>query len=494
MPDAENAQKQQAAPDALAFSLDDNIVQLRTLFDNSADLVVHRMTVGGQQIAIVACEGMVNLQAAAAALFPMLSGVERNLPSPAALRDLLREALCLSLEQNELRTLGELCTYIMSGFVVIVIDGVDSGFSMGLQGFNFRSISEPSSENNVRGSREGFVEVLRINMTMVRRRIKSPSLTFELMKAGKKSNTDICLCYLHDMVSRDILRQIKTRIGKIPLDLVLESGFIQPFLQRRGFSLFPTVGNTERPDTVCAKINEGRVAILVDGTPYALIAPYLFIENFQNFDDYCQSPWYVSLTRLLRFFAFAFTILLPGLYVAAVSFHPDLIPQALLYNVVGADSSTPFPILLEALVIHLVYELMMEAGLRLPRPIGHAMSIVGALVIGDAIVKAGLVTSTMVTVVALTAVSSFVVPSLYNAITMLRFVFILLGGLLGLHGIILGVFLLLVLVCRADSFGIPYTAPLSPFRPQDMRDVFVRSSWRKLGRRTVNVDDMSKQR
>lgn len=223
--------------------------------------------------------------------------------------------------------------------------------------------------------------------------------------------------------------------------------------------LFPSVGTTERPDTVAAKINEGRIAVLVDGTPFALIVPYLFLENFQSVDDYCQSPVYVSLTRILRFLAFAFTILLPGLYVAVVTFHPELFPPSLLYNIASIGDSTPFPLMVEAIFIHLVYELMMEAGLRLPRPIGHAMSIVGALVIGDAIVRAGLVGSPMVTVVALTAIASFVIPSLYGAITILRFLFILLGGFFGLYGVVAGVFCLAVLLCALDSFAFPTLPP-----------------------------------
>ena len=482
--------KREEPPDELCSSLDETIIRLRARFDNSSDLIVHELQVGGQRIALVACEGMVNLQVTAAGIVNPLVGIKETFSSPQELRQHMREKMCLSLDQKEIGLISEVFLFIMSGFVVILFDGLASGISLGVQGFNFRSISEPSSEVNVRGSREGFVEVLRINMTMIRRRIKSPELTFEMLQVGTKSRTDVCLVYLNQTVSRDILRELKVRLKKIRLDLVLESGYLQPFLEKRSFSLFPSVGTTERPDTVAAKINEGRIAVLVDGTPFALIVPYLFLENFQSVDDYCQSPVYVSLTRILRFLAFAFTILLPGLYVAVVTFHPELFPPSLLYNIASIGDSTPFPLMVEAIFIHLVYELMMEAGLRLPRPIGHAMSIVGALVIGDAIVRAGLVGSPMVTVVALTAIASFVIPSLYGAITILRFLFILLGGFFGLYGVVAGVFCLAVLLCALDSFGVPYLAPLTPFRAADMRDVLIRESWRKLSQRTINVDSL----
>lgn len=449
-------------PDEICLSLDETIVRLRARFDNSSDLIVHEVKVGGQRVALVACEGMVNLQVVATSIVNPLMSIKETFPSPQELRQHIRENMCLSLDQKELGRISELFLFIMSGFVVILFDGLPSGISLGVQGFNFRGISEPSSEVNVRGSREGFVEVLRINMTMIRRRIKSPELTFEMMQIGKKSRTDVCLVYLNQTVSRDILRELKVRLKKIQMDLVLESGYLQPFLEKKSLSLFPSVGTTERPDTVAAKINEGRIAILVDGTPFALIVPYLFVENFQNLDDYCQSPFYVSLTRILRFFAFAFTILFPGLYVSIVTFHPELFPTSLLYNIASIGDSTPFPLMVEAIFIHLIYELMMEAGLRLPRPIGHAMSIVGALVIGDAIVRAGLVGSPMVTVVAITAMSSFVVPSLYGAITVLRFGFILLGGFFGLYGMVLGIFAWPLCFVR----WIPSGSPISPRLPR----------------------------
>ncbi|MCI8623673.1 MAG: spore germination protein [Provencibacterium sp.] len=478
-------------------SLSENMIAVRRLFDNSADLVDRRITAGGVEIAVLICEGMVNLQAFAELMAGPLTSLGTAQPSlghpcasPQAALEHLRAHAVLGADQKEFYTYGELFTFIMSGFAVLLIDGLPLGIALGMQGFSFRSISEPSSEVNVRGSREGFVEPLRINLTMIRRRLKSPLLKFELATVGVRSKTDICLVYMTDSVSGKMLDKVRGRLGRLRLDVVLESGYLEPFLEDRPLSLFSGVGTTERPDTLCAKICEGRIAILVDGTPFALIVPYLFNEHFQSVDDYTHRPYYATFIRLLKYTAFFFTILLPGAYVALASFHPELFPNALLFNIATSEESTPFPLMFEALLIHFIYELMREAGLRLPRPIGHAVSIVGALVIGDAAVTAGLIGAPMVMVVAVTAISSFVVPSLYQSITVLRFAFILIGGTLGLFGMTLGLTAVLCNLCAKHPMGVPQTAPASPFSLYPMRDVFARAGWRKLGRRQMRIQDL----
>ena len=254
--------------------------------------------------------------------------------------------------------------------------------------------------------------------------------------------------------------------------------------------MFSGIGNTERPDTLCAKILEGRIGILVDGTPFALIVPYLFAENFQSVDDYSHRPYYSTFIRILKYISFAVSILLPGLYVGIATFHPELFPEALLFNIATAQESTPFPLMAEAIIIHLIYEAMREAGLRLPRGIGHAVSIVGALVIGDAAVTAGLIGSPMVMVVALTAVSSFVVPSLYEPVTVLRFLYIIVGGISGLYGISLLTAILCLNLCSLHPMDIPYTSPITPFGRSALRDVFVRAGWKTLSRHSVKVQNM----
>ena len=465
-------------------------LKVRALSQNSTDLLERQIEVSGVPVAILMCEGMVNLQLFTQILVRPLTELSlENADGEAVARWVSRETV-LSGDQKEFFTYDELFSFLMAGFVVLLIDGVDRGIACGMQGYSFRSVSEPSTEMNITGSREGFVEPIRVNQTMIRRRLRSPSLKFEMYPIGEKSRTDICLVYLTDTADPRMVEEVKRRLGKLSSDILLSQGYLRPYLEGQPLSPFSSVGTTERPDTLCAKINEGRIGILVDGTPFALVVPYLFEEHFQSMDDYSYRPYYGSFIRLLKYFAFLLSIFLPGGYVAITSFSPEMLPDSLLFNIAASEQQTPFSMMTEALVIHLIYEIMREAGLRLPRPVGHAVSIIGALVIGDAAVKAGIIGSSMVMVVALTALSSFVVPSLYEPAAILKFVFILVGGTWGLFGISVGFVLLLTNLCALESLGVPIMAPLSPCAPADLRDGLWRTGWKKLGSFRLRIQDL----
>lgn len=468
----------------------ENMVKVRALSQNSTDLLERQIEVSGVPVAILMCEGMVNLQLFTQILVRPLTELSlENADGEAVARWVSRQTV-LSGDQKEFFTYDELFSFLMAGFVVLLIDGVDRGIACGMQGYSFRSVSEPSTEMNITGSREGFVEPIRVNQTMIRRRLRSPSLKFEMYPIGEKSRTDICLVYLTDTADPRMVEEVKRRLGKLSSDILLSQGYLRPYLEGQPLSPFSSVGTTERPDTLCAKINEGRIGILVDGTPFALVVPYLFEEHFQSMDDYSYRPYYGSFIRLLKYFAFLLSIFLPGGYVAITSFSPEMLPDSLLFNIAASEQQTPFSMMTEALVIHLIYEIMREAGLRLPRPVGHAVSIIGALVIGDAAVKAGIIGSSMVMVVALTALSSFVVPSLYEPAAVLKFVFILVGGTWGLFGISVGFVLLLTNLCSLESLGVPVMAPLSPCAPADLRDGLWRTGWKKLGSFRLRIQDL----
>lgn len=468
----------------------ENMVKVRAFSQNSTDLLERQIEVSGVPVAILMCEGMVNLQLFTQILVRPLTELSlENADGEAVARWVSRETV-LSGDQKEFFTYDELFSFLMAGFVVLLIDGVDRGIACGMQGYSFRSVSEPSTEMNITGSREGFVEPIRVNQTMIRRRLRSPSLKFEMYPIGEKSRTDICLVYLTDTADPRMVEEVKRRLGKLSSDILLSQGYLRPYLEGQPLSPFSSVGTTERPDTLCAKINEGRIGILVDGTPFALVVPYLFEEHFQSMDDYSYRPYYGSFIRLLKYFAFLLSIFLPGGYVAITSFSPEMLPDTLLFNIAASEQQTPFSMMTEALVIHLIYEIMREAGLRLPRPVGHAVSIIGALVIGDAAVKAGIIGSSMVMVVALTALSSFVVPSLYEPAAILKFVFILVGGTWGLFGISVGFVLLLTNLCSLESLGVPVMAPLSPCAPADLRDGLWRTGWKKLGSFRLRIQDL----
>ncbi len=476
-------------PTPITGVLMDDLVYLRQQFGVSADLVIRRMDIAGHKTALVSIEGMVDRHMMADAVILPMTQIAGDY-TPEELMGHIRDDVLGFVDMLQVSTMQELMELVASGFGAVLIDGVPYAVLGGLQAFMIRSIGEPSAEMTIRGSREGFTEAIRVNISMIRRRMKTPDLVFEMMSAGKTSHTAICMCYMKNRVAPALLRDVRARLASLPLDTVLESGYIQPFLENRPLSLFNSVDTTERPDTLCGKVAEGRIAILVDGTPFVLITPYLFVEHFQSMDDYAIHPYYASLIRVIKYAAFFIGMLLPGLYVAIGTHHPEMFPSELLLSFLKSDYSTPFPLVVEALMIHFLFEIMREAGLRFPKAVGHAVSIVGALVIGESAVNAGLIGAPMVIIVALTAISSFVIPSLYGSIAILRFGFIVLGGALGLYGVMAGLLLLLCSISAINVDSIPYLAPLSPFSLKAMRDVFIRADWRKMGRRPFLVQDM----
>ncbi|MBE6788157.1 MAG: spore germination protein [Ruminococcaceae bacterium] len=475
----------------LTSSLTENMITLRKLFPYSMDLNNRELVVGKSKVQLISCEGMISMDRLIHGAIEPLMKLSDLDPSPDEIRDFIMNKSIMSQEQKEIYSLEELLQMIMSGFVAILIDGVEIGFVIGMQGFNFRSISEPTNEANELGSKEAFVEAIRINLSMIRRRAKSPNLRFEPANIGVQSKTDVCLIYLADRVSHKLLKEVRKKLSKVNLDMILDSSYLRPFLENHPLSLFSSVGTTERPDTLLGKINEGRVAILVDGSPYALIVPFLFSENFKSFDDYAHRPYFATFVRLLKYLSFYISFLLPGGYVAISTFHPELLPHALLFSVAAAEETTPFSLMIEAIFIYLVFEILREAGIRLPSAVGHTIGIVGALVIGDAAVNAGLIGAPMVMVVAITAICAFCVPQLYEPIMLLRFVFIILGGVGGLFGVSLGAVCVSAKICSMNSFHIPMTAPLSPLDYRWITDSVLFAGIRKLSGKGLKIQNVS---
>lgn len=402
----------------------------------------------------------------------------------------IRDCVFSSIDEKEVFTIEECISQMTAGFVIFLFDGVSKGISIGLQGYKFRSIEEPKVEQVLRGSREGFVEPLRINISLLRRRIRNPNLKFIIYSLGNESKTDICVSYIKGIAADSVINEITRRINSIDLNTVLASGYIQPLIENSPYSIFATVGTTERPDTFCARLNEGRVGVIVDGTPQALIMPYLFVENFQNFDDYAVHTYYATFTRILKYLAFTISFLLPAFYVAVGSFHQSLLPTTLLYTLAQSEESTPFPLVGEALIIQIIYEMLREAGLRLPKQFGAAITIVGAFLIGQAAVSAGLIGAPMVIIVALTATTSLVVPSLYESGVIMRFAFIIVAGISGFLGLTLGISFVILHMCSIKSFDVPYTSPLLPFDAFSMRDIVIRAPWLTLSRKRSKVQDL----
>lgn len=479
-----------AQDDAISENLMDNLIKLRQEFGQSADLTIREFTVGKFKAAVITIEGMVNkLMVGENILKPLNQFNTDGLDINESFK-FIRDNIFAATEQDQLSVMTEVMSLIMSGFAVLMFDGIPAAIAVGVQGFSFRGISEPLSESVLRGSREGFVEAVRINVSMIRRRIKSPKLRFESYFIGEQSKTNVYLCYMDGAVAPQVLKSIRDKLKTINMDSVIESGYIQPFFEQKPLSLFSTVGTTERPDTVCGKVMEGRVAVLVDGTPFALIIPHLFVENFQTIDDYTSRPYYATLIRILKYISFFASIFLPGIYVAIGTFHQEMLPDNLLYNIAKAEMNTPLTLLEEALLIHLVFEIVKEAGLRLPKPIGQAVSIVGGLVLGDTAVSSGFIGAPMVIIVALSAITGFVIPKLNEPIVAIRFISIIAGGYMGIFGVMVIMSMMWCNICAMNSNGIIYTTPVSPFGKTFWQDVAARIGWKSLGKRNLVIQKL----
>lgn len=472
----------------LERELEKNTVNVRALMKNSSDLTMKYAKAGGVNVCVISCDGQTDTNRLANLVYRPLSGIDPAIDDPARIAAMIGGELLIAGDEKPVENAEEIVAAVTGGFCVILIDGVAKGWAIGVQGFETRSVTQPENHRNIRGAREGFVEALHTNMSLVRRRVKSPELVFRTMTVGKTSRTEICVCRMDSVSDRKLENEVVERLEKLPLSLVLESGFVQPFLENK-HPLFSEVGATERPDVLVSKLYEGRIGIIIDGSPFALYVPKLFSENFIMLDDYVEKPVFSLFIRLIRYAAFLISILLPGFYAALANFHPELIPDALLRNLAAAESLTPYSVLTECVILDIFYEIMREAGLRLPSNVGHAVSIVGGIVIGDIVVSAGLVGAPMLLTVAIASISGYIVSDLNNQISLMRFAFILAGGLFGLFGVTVTAFVFCVSACSAESYGMPFMSPLSPFSAKAMRDTFARAGWRKLARTDPDIFD-----
>jgi spore germination protein KA len=305
------------------------------------------------------------------------------------------------------------------------------------------------------------------------------------MIVGQKTQTSICVIYLSDIADREVVDTVKTRLRALDVDSILESGYIEEYIEDAPFSPFGTVGYSEKPDVIAGRVLEGRIAIVVDGTPFVLTAPMLFLESFQTAEDYYARPLYASLIRMLRFIAYFITVFAPAVYIALTAFNPELIPTTLLLTIVNAREGTPFPVFLESAILMLAFEILREAGVRLPRPVGQAISVVGALIMGEAAVAAGLVGAPIVIVIAITAVASFVVPAQNDSTFVMRIIMMILAATIGIYGIVMGLLAMLLYIGSLTSFGVPYFDGLS--WTSDLQDSLARMPLWSMIRRPKSI-------
>jgi spore germination protein KA len=462
-------------------SLSKNLEDIKRITGNSPDIVIRKVKIGSHvkiDAAVLFVKGLVDSQAVND-LF--IESIMKNslLHEKLHLQDIIDlitdEVIPLGQVQS-MRNLEELVGSLMTGNTIILIDGINEALSAGTQGGEKRSIQEPTTHISIRGSKEVFTESNETNIAMVRRIIKSPGLWTESMTIGKVTKTDVSIMYVNGIAEDDIVQEVRTRLKRIDIDGIIESGYIEQLIEDQTMTPFPTIENTERPDMVAGNLLEGRIAIFVNGTPFVLLVPAIFVGFFQTFEDYSSRFDIANGLRFLRVIAFFISLVGPALYVAATTFHQEMIPTQLVFIIAAQREAVPFPAVVEALLMELTFEILREAGIRMPKAIGSTISIVGALVIGQAAVQAGIVSPAMVIVVSITAIASFATPAYGMAISarLIRFAFIISAATFGFYGLILAFLLMIVHLCSLRSFGVPYMTPFAPFFPSNFKDTFFR--------------------
>lgn len=465
----------------LSARLSHNVTALNERFAKCSDWVLREFRIaGGRPAALAYIDGIVNrtdvenigLRSIMYDAFPVAGPVDMTV-----VHRVLEQHVVPFSQVEQVTTLAEVIDHVLHGDAIFLVDGEGTALAVNLRDFRQRAVAEPEIESVVRGPREGFVENIRTNTALVRQRIRSPDLKMEALRVGRRTRTDVVVAYVKGLAGDDLVEEVKSRIGRIDIDGIIDSGYVEELIQDDPYSPFPQTMVTERPDIVAASLLEGRVAIFVSGSPGVIVVPVTLWSLLEASEDWYSPALIGNFLRALRIVLAFIALLGPAVYVAVLTYHQEMLPTNLLMTVVATREGIPFPALIEAFIMEVLFEALREAGVRLPKVVGQAVSIVGALVIGQSAVQAGIVSAPTVIVVATTGIASFAFPrfNLAIAVRLLRFPLIVLGGTLGLYGIIIGLLFILVHLSALRSFGIPYLKPLAPFHWADIRRAVFRS-------------------
>lgn len=383
--------------------------------------------------------------------------------------------------------LDEAITKLLQGNCLLLVDGAEEILAANVEKIVVRAVAEPPTSVVIKGPREGFNESIKYNLNLIRRRVKSDDLVVNTLEIGKLTKTQVAVVYFNSVADKKVVKHILKRLKDIEIDGVIDSHYLVSFLQKNPKSLFKQVGDTEKPDILVGKMLEGRVGILVDGSPIALTLPFILIEDLQNSDDYYSQPIRVTFVRILRFVGVILAVLLPGMYVALEKFHYKILPLEFLVTIMNTTQGIPFSPFMEVLFIVLLFEILYEANLRMPQYFGMAMSIVGALILGETAVNAGLVSPPAVMIVALSGITFYIVPSQAAQFSMLRLLVLIIGASLGLYGVIVFCVLIVAYLSSFDSYNSAYLAPTAPYIASDQKDMFKRTTIKEMIKRPKSI-------
>lgn len=466
----------------LSKSLEDNISLFKSIFEKDAVLRLRRVSVRNAcsyDCALFYMDGMIKAEILnESVIHPLVtSTAERKEDS---LVGFIAKQVLFAGETTLYDRVGDILRSVLYGDTLLLVEGCSQAITINTKGWRTRGISEPDDERVLQGPREGFDEAALLNLAMIRRKLLTPDLCTESLRVGRRSDTLVFICYLDSLVDKRTLEEVKNRIKQLDMDGILDSNYIAEQIRDHPHSIFKTSGSTERPDIAAARMLEGRIALVVDGTPVVMTVPYLFSENFQSDEDYYLNYAVSTVGRLLRFICFFLSVSIPAVFIAATAYHKELLPTSLALTVTQLRGGVPFSALWECILLIFVFEILKETGVRMPQSLGHALSIVGGLVVGQAAVEARIVSAPMLIIVALAGISGLMVPRLKGAVFYLRIIYVVLSAVLGLYGYILGVTLTLIHILDLSSFGTSSTVSLDRASFQSLKDSIWRAPWEKM--------------
>lgn len=468
---------------ALASDLAGNLERIRSLVGDSSDIVIRTLSVKREpyetiEAALIYLDGMADTRSIQESVIPSI--LDRGKSYTEDARNIMSYFNQSVLDIGEIRRVDDLnkgLELVLSGSALWLCDKCPEGLTLALPGWEDRGVTESKTQSVVRGPQEAFSETIRTNTTLVRRRIKDTRVRLITRKSGTMTKTDLGVMYIQGLADDKVVADLIEQIDQYPLDRLLEGEYLEEWLLRNSKkSVFPTIYNTDKPDTVAGGLLDGKIAIFVDGTPFVLLVPALFVDFIQSAEDYYQPYIYSNVIRILRYLALFICLLAPSVYITLTTFHQDMLPTQLLLSLAAQREGIPFPAFVEAVLMEATFEILREAGIRMPRTIGQAVSIVGTIVIGQAAVEASIVSAAMVIIVSITAISSFVIPSygMSIGIRLLRFVFMGLAASFGIYGLTMGLIVLTVHLNTIESFGSPYLSPAAPYHNSRQKDAILR--------------------
>jgi spore germination protein KA len=479
---ANGGEQEQSPP--IFGNLEENLKQIRSRLGNSPDLIIrnYESLDRANHLAAVYINGLIDKELVDDYITHALSfeTVKEKGEAAATAQEFFnfvkQKALTIGKEKV-VEDQNSILEGLLSGDTIILFHGLTQAINVSTSGGEGRAVTEATTQVNIRGPKDSFTESLATNISLVRKRIKDPNLWVETLTIGAITKTDVSIMHIHGLAQEEMVQKIKKSLSEIQVDSILESGYIEELIEEEQYSPFPTVFNTERPDSVAGNLLEGRIALFIDGTPFVLIMPATFFMFFHTVEDYYQRFDISSVIRLLRFMCLFVSLFGPAIFVAALNFHQEMIPTPLLVNLAAQREGVPFPVVIEALLMEITFEIIREAGIRLPTQIGQTVSIIGGLGLGQAAVQAGIVSPAMVIVVSLTGICSFTTPAFNMALSvrMLRFLITIVSAFIGLYGIAIASLILTAHLCSLRSFGVPYMSPVAPFTAKDQKDIFLRS-------------------